>query len=224
MEQRSRLFFLYRATLYRFLRITSRLLVVCMFDYRVIGRENMPAFGPVLVLSNHQSMLDPLLVGLIFDRQLQYLAKKSLFHNPVLRFIIDSVGTIPIDRERGGLEGLRIIISRLKEGRAVVLFPEGTRSRDGQLLPVKAGFIAVARRSHATLVPMAIVGANEVMRQGRWLPQRIPLSGAVGEPIPFEVYSQWDDRELVEQVAVAMRRCWLTAHQIRAAPAIKVAI
>ena len=217
MEQRSRLFFLYRAVLYRFLRITSRLLVVCMCDYRVVGRENMPSSGPVLVLSNHQSTLDPLLVGLMFDRQLQYLAKKSLFHNPVLRFIIESVGTIPIDRDRGGLEGLRTIIGRLKEGRAVVLFPEGTRSRDGQLLPVKAGFIAAARRSRATLVPVAIVGAHEVMRQGRWLPRRTPLAGAVGEPIPFELYTQWDDRQLTEHVAAAMKHCWLAAHHVRAA-------
>jgi 1-acyl-sn-glycerol-3-phosphate acyltransferase len=201
--------------LYRGTRSSCRLVSLICFDFRIEGQSKMPASGPVLVLCNHQSNFDPVLIGTSFERRLTFLAKRSLFNVPGLRFLIESYDAVPIDRDKGGLEGLRAILAKLKEGKAVLIFPEGTRSRTGALLPIKGGFLSVARRSQATLLPMSLVGGSEVLTRESILPRRRPIASVVGDGIPFTAYEKLSDTEVVELVANSMKQCWDQAHALR---------
>ncbi len=134
---------------YEFLRVFFRLLGTVVFRVRVFNRQHVPASGGVLVLSNHQSHLDPIFIGLSCDRRLNYLARDTLFGFAPFRWLINSLDAIPIDREGIGLGGLKESLKRLKAGEMLLIFPEGTRTRDGEVGRLKPGFLALARRSNS---------------------------------------------------------------------------
>src|SRR5262249_18348265 len=141
---------------YDFFRVVCRLLGVVVFQIRVFGREHVPSRGGVLVVSNHQSHLDPILVGLACDRRLNYVARDTLFGFSPFRWLINSFDAIPIDREGIGLGGLKESLKRLKDGEMLLIFPEGTRTRDGEVGRLKPGFLALARRAKAPLLPVGL--------------------------------------------------------------------
>src|SRR5712672_3763253 len=101
----------------------------------VYNSGRVPLKGPVILAANHASFLDPPLVGSGLKRDINYLARKSLFRYPVLGWILRTVNAVPVDRDGGGAAGLRAIMNRLHAGGAIILFPEGTRTRDGKLQP-----------------------------------------------------------------------------------------
>jgi len=169
------------------------------FRFRSVGRENVPADGPVLLVSNHQSHLDPVLVGIACPRQMRFLARHSLFFWP-LSWLIRSLGAVPIDRERGGLGGIKATLQLLKENEAVLAFPEGTRTRDGQLQSFMPGFCALARRSGATIVPVAIDGAYAAMPRGSHFPRPQSIRLGFAAPIRKEQYETWTDDQIAEIV------------------------
>ena len=155
---------------YDFLRVLFRLLGVACFRIRVFGREHIPAAGGVLVVSNHQSHLDPILAGLGCDRRMNYVARDTLFGFPPFRWLINSLDAIPIDREGIGLGGIKESLRRLKAGEMLVIFPEGTRTKDGNVGELKPGFLALARRSKVPILPMAIDGAYDSWPKRNFLP------------------------------------------------------
>ena len=157
---------LFKRSFYAFLRLLTRLLTVTWLDFRVTGREHFPETGGGLILSTHQSVMDPVLVGLTCNRRMNYLARKTLFKNRFFSWLIRTLDAIEIDREGGGLMGLRETLVRLKRGEMVLIFPEGTRTYDGAMGTLKPGFLAIARRAKVPLVPVAIVGAYDVIP--RW--------------------------------------------------------
>ena len=167
----------------------------------------MPPEGPVLVCSNHQSHLDPVLVGLVFGRRLNFVARKSLFKFPPFRWLIQFLDAIPIDRGGMGLEGIKESIRRLRRGEAVLIFPEGTRTSDGEVADLKPGFCALARRTKATLLPVAIDGAYQAWPKNGWLIRLCRIQVGVGEPIRFEDYEQTDDRQLVQDLQQRILSC-----------------
>ncbi|HZN33292.1 MAG TPA: lysophospholipid acyltransferase family protein, partial [Pirellulaceae bacterium] len=116
---------------YEVLRVLAQLVAVWVFGLRVAGRENWPAEGGGLVCANHQSIFDPPLVGMTCPRRMNYLARDTLFRVPGLKQLIAFLDAIPIDREGGGLAGLKETLRRLKAGELVLIFPEGTRTHDG---------------------------------------------------------------------------------------------
>jgi 1-acyl-sn-glycerol-3-phosphate acyltransferase len=200
---------------YDVLRVLARIAVVLLFRMRCKGRKNIPADGPVLVCANHQSSLDPPLIGLAFDRRLNYLARKSLFSNPVFRRIIEFLDAIPIDRDGTGLGGLKETLRRLKRGELVLLFPEGSRTRDGQMSPLKPGFIAVARRSRAPLLPAAIDGAFDVLPPDTWLPRPATVHVVIGRPITADEADALDDDALLAELERRLRDCHARAQNGR---------
>lgn len=186
-----------RRLFYRWLRLMSRIIATVFFGFRTEGRHHLDFDGGAMLLSTHQSVMDPVLIGLIANRRLNYLARKTLFKNAAFAFLIRVLDAIEIDRDRGGLSGLKEMLKRLKREEAVLMFPEGTRSIDGEVGVLKPGFIPIARRSEVPLVPIAIVGAYDCLPRGSRLPTCRPISVVVGEPLRKEVYQSMSDRELL---------------------------
>ncbi|MGH7129923.1 MAG: lysophospholipid acyltransferase family protein [Planctomycetaceae bacterium] len=139
--------------------------------YRARGVERVPKTGGGLLLCNHQSSLDPFLVGLPLPRPVSYLARDSLFRLPLIGRLMRHNYVIPISRESAATSSVRAAVERLRRGLLVGLFPEGTRSRDGRVGAMKPGFVALVRRGNVPVIPVGIAGAHEVLPRGAWLPR-----------------------------------------------------
>jgi 1-acyl-sn-glycerol-3-phosphate acyltransferase len=163
-----------------------RALFKLYFRWRVFGAENVPQTGPVILASNHASYLDPPLVGSALPRDINYLARESLFRFPGVGAILRSWNSVPVDRDGGGAKGLKMILDRLLKGGAIILFPEGTRTRDGKLQPARSGIGLTVIKSTAPVVPVRVFGTYEAY--GRHM--KIPLPRRVivryGKPLLFE--------------------------------------
>lgn len=170
------------------------------FQYRFSGKNHVPLAGPVLLVSNHQSHLDPVLVGLACPRQLKYLARQGLFFWPFSLWI-RSLGAVAIDRERGALAGIRATLGLLKQSNAIVVFPEGSRTLDGQLHEMLPGFCLLARRSGATIVPIAIDGAFAALPRGSHFARLHAIRLAFAPPIARGQYQNLSDAQLTEIVS-----------------------
>jgi 1-acyl-sn-glycerol-3-phosphate acyltransferase len=147
------------------------------WSLRVAGRENLPPTGPVLLVSNHQSAMDPVLVGAGATRPLTYLARSTLWHNRVLARVIDFWGAVPIDRGFGK-EGLQTVWSALDRGEVVLMFAEGHRTEDGRLQPLKPGVSLLLKRVTCPVVPVGIAGAFDSWPSSRKWPRLEPLGSA----------------------------------------------
>jgi 1-acyl-sn-glycerol-3-phosphate acyltransferase len=178
------------------------------FRYRFSGKGYVPLEGPVLLVSNHQSNLDPVLVGIACPRQLKYLARQGLFFFP-FNLWIRSLGAVPIDRERGALGGIRTTLDLLKKQNAVLVFPEGSRTANGKLGVLLPGFCLLARKSGATIVPVGIVGAYEALPRGAAYARPNPIRLAFGSPITKQQATELSDEQLTaivtERIREAMR-------------------
>ena len=199
---------------YALLQILAQLLAVILFRLRVSGRRHVPRRGEVLIVSNHQSFMDPVLVACGLPRHLRYLARDSLFKFPPAAWLIRSLGAIPIHREGTGLTGLKETLRQLRAGHAVLMFPEGTRSRDGRVKPLRPGVSLLVERAGATVVPVALAGAFEAWPRGRRLFRPHPICVQFGPPIDTgslaglepAAIADFVQRELVRCHAAAARR------------------
>jgi 1-acyl-sn-glycerol-3-phosphate acyltransferase len=185
------------------------------FRLRWCGTEQLPRFGPLILVTNHQSYLDPILVGIPAPRMLRFLARDTLFFWP-LRPFIRSLGAVAIDREGGGLSGLKQSLALLKLGEALVVFPEGTRSRDGRLGLLKPGFCSIARRGRATLVPVGIAGAFSAWPRGRRFPHPAPIGLAFGLPLTPDRFEALSDEALLAQIHEQLQMCMERAAELHA--------
>lgn len=140
------------------------------FRLEARGLENVPPHGPMILASNHASYLDPPVIGCMIPRMVNFLARDSLFRWPLLGALIRRFNAVPVDRQSGAA-GLRAILDRLHAGGGILLFPEGTRSQDGQLLPAKPGLGMAVLKSSAPVVPVRVIGAFEALGRNRWFPK-----------------------------------------------------
>jgi 1-acyl-sn-glycerol-3-phosphate acyltransferase len=155
------------------------------YRYRVAGRERIPPTGPIIFISNHQSYLDPVIVGCaVRGRQFTAIAQEGLFRFPPFGWLLRSYGTIAISRGTGDVGAMRAALAELAAGRCVLVFPEGTRSSDGGMQPFRRGVLLLQRRAGVPIVPLGLDGASEAWPRGRRCPR---LGGRVrvevGEPI-----------------------------------------
>lgn len=178
------------------------------FHIRHTGLENIPTEGPVVVAANHQSHLDPPLVGCAITRDASYVARDSLFRFRPFGALIGSLHAIPIDREGRTMGGIKETLRRLKAGDVVVLFPEGTRSSDGEVHTFKPGFASLAQRSKAAIVPAAIAGAFEAWPRSQRFPHPRKIVVHFSPPIPPEQVANTDEKELVAEVERRVRGCY----------------
>ena len=192
---------------YRFLQSVLQLVGVVGFRVRYTGIRNIPPVGGVLVVSNHQSTLDPPLIGMGSPRRMNYLARETLFEVAPFRWLIRSLDAIPVDREGLGLAGLKESLRRLRRGEMVLIFPEGTRTEDGEIAAFLPGFTALAARSGAAILPVAIEGAFAAWPRGKWLPRLARVHIYYGRPIPPSEVADCSQRELVAEVERRVRQC-----------------
>ncbi len=200
---------------YRAVQIVCRLAGVLAWGVRCYGESHVPASGGVLVLSNHQSHLDPVLIGLACRRRLNFVARETLFRFAGFAWLIHSLDAIPIDREGMGLGGLKETLTRLKKGEMVLLFPEGTRTPDGDVHPMKPGFCALARRGGAALVPAAIDGAFAVWPKSRRFPGRGQITIIFGQPLLSDQVVEMNERDLIEAIQQRVEECHRQARRQR---------
>jgi len=187
-------------------RWVCRLFFAFFFKLRVYGKENIPGKGPFLLVSNHQSYLDPVLCGVAIERHLQYLARDSLFANRFFKILISSLNAIPVRREEADLKAMKSVIEKLKHNWGVTLFPEATRTSDGRISPLKAGFGLLAKRAQASVIPMVIDGAFEAWPRDQSL---FSTGGMIiityGKPISYQLIKDMDERELASRITGYLR-------------------
>jgi len=153
-----------------------------LFGMRVIGEENLVTEGPVLVASNHQSFLDPPLIGNLYKDEMVFLARKTLFRG-VFKWLYKQWNAIPVDQDRPDMASLKTIIRKLKEGHRVLVFPEGARTLDGNLGEAAPGIGLIAAKSGAVIQPVRIRGAREALPRGSARIHFARITVSVGKPI-----------------------------------------
>lgn len=191
--------------LYAVLWVLCRTLAVSLFGFRVRFVEPLPATGGLLVLSSHQSHLDPLLLGLACERKLSSLARSSLFHFGPFGAVIAALDAVPIDRDASMVAAMRAVIDRLRQGKAVVVYPEGSRTHDGRLGEFKPGFALMAKRADVPIVPVAIVGAFDCWPRSRRFPRPGRIRLEFGRVIPAAEVAACGDKELFERCVARIR-------------------
>ena len=152
--------------------------------WRVYNPERVPRTGPVILASNHASFLDPPLVGSALPRSIHYLARESLFRFPVVGAVLRYWDAVPVDRESGA-GGLKVILERLFGGAGIILFPEGTRSADGNFLPARSGVGLAVIKSDAPVVPVRIFGSYQAWGRHMKLPRPHQVIVKFGKPMDF---------------------------------------
>ncbi len=157
------------------------------FRWRVFGAEQVPLEGGVILASNHASFLDPPLVGAGIKRDINYLARESLFRFPGIGALLRSWNAVPVDRDGGGAKGLKTILDRLLNGNGIILFPEGTRTKDGKLLPARSGIGLTVIKSTAPVVPVRVFGTFEAYGRNHKFPRPRRIAVKYGRPMNFEV-------------------------------------
>src|SRR6476620_3630933 len=184
----------------------------CHLYFRLsrIGREHIPAEGPFIIASNHRSFLDPFVVGMMARRPIYFLSKRDLFAHPVVAWLLNSLGAFPIARGTGDGAAMDAARQILERGDIVLIFPEGTRTRPGPLGVPRRGVGRLALETGAPVIPVAVIGTEDVRRGWRIRPRRVriragrplryptvercspTLAGAVTERIWACVRLQWD--------------------------------
>jgi 1-acyl-sn-glycerol-3-phosphate acyltransferase len=194
------------------------------FSLRTAGQRHIPSRGPALFIANHQSYLDPFLVNLATRQGLCYLARKTLFRNPILTWYMRTMNAVAIDQEGIGIEGLRTAVKLLKEGHRVAVFPEGTRTPDGLLQPLRPGIHLLIHRAQPPVVPVGIAGAYDAWPI--WRPYPIPaplflpagkgtIAAYVGRPIPHERLQGLEREELLTVLFDELKRVHNLAEGLR---------
>ncbi len=152
----------------------------------VLGKENVPRQGPVLVVANHLNNADPPLIGICLGRKARFMAKEQLFRNPLSRFILSSMGAFPVNRSRPGKNSIEKAEEALAQGQPLVMFPESTRSRTATMRAGFPGAAMVASKSQVPILPVAITGTEKIKGPGWWL-ARPKIRVTIGVPFNLPV-------------------------------------
>ncbi len=173
--------------LYRSLRVLSRIVYKLVFRLEAIGVENVPAEGPVILCSNHISVMDPPTIGTPLNREIRFMAKQELFEIPLFGRFITKLGAFPV--KRGGIskQSMRTALEILKSGQVLGIFPEGTRKNPGV---GKRGAATFALRSKAVVIPVAIIGNYRLFRK---------MKIVYGEPVDLDDLAQDESPDRLEK-------------------------
>jgi len=177
---------------YRGCRAIYRLYYWFYHRGRVLHRERLPRDGGVILAGNHVSFLDPPLYGAACRRESFFMARDTLFRHPLANWVLRSWNCVPIKRDGGDIGAMRTALRMLEEGKAVLMFPEGTRSPDGRLQEARPGIGMIVARSRAVIVPMRIFGAEKALPRGKSFPRPAKLTIVFGEPFRYPFPSDFE--------------------------------
>lgn len=161
---------------YGIVRVLFQLVFHIYFRFQRIGREHIPASGPVIIASNHRSFLDPFVIACMTRRRMYYVAKQEIFHyHPALSWLLSALGAFPVHRGAGDMQMVQTAKAILARGDIVLMFPEGTRTRPGPLGRARRGIGRLALETGAPVVPVAVHGTEAVRRGWRIRPHRVRI-------------------------------------------------
>jgi 1-acyl-sn-glycerol-3-phosphate acyltransferase len=167
-------------------KIICRIVMSRYFDLKVYGAHHVPATGGVLFASSHQSYLDPIAVAVKLKRPMSYLAKSELFENPLFSWLIRNLNAIPVRQGEGDVGAVKETIRRLQEGHMLSLFPEGTRTPNGEIHPLQSGIGLVIRRAEVPVVPVVIDGSFQAWPRHELLPHGHAIRVMYGPPLDLK--------------------------------------
>lgn len=180
----------------------SALVARIFFRLRIVHRERRILTGPVILAMNHQSYLDPPLAGISSGREMYFLARKTLLDVPVLGWLLPRLNVVPVDQEGTDRSALKALIRIVRAGHGTVVFPEGSRTMDGNLQPALPGLGFVIAKTLAPVVPMRIFGAHEALPRGGGRLRFPRITIVYGEPIRFtEADLQPRGKELYQRLS-----------------------
>jgi 1-acyl-sn-glycerol-3-phosphate acyltransferase len=195
---------------YRVVRFVAATLAAVLLRWRATGHGNVPEAGGVLMVSNHLSYLDVFFLGIPLRRPLNYVARSTLFL-PVLGPLIRSVGGFPIQREGMGASGMKETLKRLRAGGIVTLFPEGTRSSDGEMGSLKPGIAVLVVRAGVPVVPVGLAGTFEIWPRSRLVPVPRPIRIHYGRAILPEELAGMETEAITAVIRDRLVECRLEA-------------
>lgn len=187
--------------MYRFIKGICTIILFIFARWKVEGREHIPSQGPLIVVSNHTSYWDPVLVGCALPREVHFMAKAELFSYPILKNILYMVRSFPIKRGESDRNALRTAIKLLNNNEVIGVFPEGTRSKTGNLLPFKPGVNMMAYKAECPVLPIAVINSRKVLMGWRY-----PVKVVIGKPIYFPFTEERPSREGMEELSEIIRR------------------
>lgn len=176
----------------RLMRLLARVL---LSDLDVRGRRNIPEAGPFLLVANHQSILDPLLIQAVCPRVLHTMTKSTQFTAPAMGWYLKRIHAFPVRRYRIDPQAVRIVLRRLGAGEGVSVYFEGERSWDGRLQPPRLGTLRLILKAGVPVVPCAITGAHDAWPRWASRSRRAPVRITFGQPIEFPALNQRRERE-----------------------------
>lgn len=150
---------------YRFIHTLVLIILKIVWGFRVIGGKNLPAEGPVIVACNHISAFDPPALAVALYREAHFAAKKELFGIPVIGRLISMLNAFPVRRDGFDNRAVKHSIKALKEGGVLIMFPEGTRSRTGEMLPFRRGIGFIVDKTDAAVLPAYITGSDKIKKR-----------------------------------------------------------
>lgn len=185
---------------YSLLRGLATIIFKVFFAVKIRGKENVPLKGGVILASNHLSYFDPIVLGLLTPRKINFMAKEELFENFFFRLLITKLGAFPVKRERVDKTVYQKVLDLLKKGELLVLFPEGTRSWEGKLGRLQQGTARIALRANVPLVPVIIRGTEKVLPRGKKMIRLTKIETRIGEPLRGKKSKKEDVKRAVERL------------------------
>jgi len=169
---------------------------------RVVGRENVPEKGAFIMVSNHVSYFDPILLGTSVYRSLNFMARDNLFKKPCFAWTMRKVHAFPVKRHGGDLGALKKSFEVLASGKPLVIFPEGTRAKDRELKDAKPGVGFIITKANVPVVPAYVAGSFDALPRGLNTLRRHPVAVFIGEPIIFDKsYYGKRDKESYQKIS-----------------------
>jgi 1-acyl-sn-glycerol-3-phosphate acyltransferase len=178
---------------YRTVHFLTRTFFKLYAQWELIDYHNLPKTGAVIAAPNHISYLDPEMVGAAITRECAFMARHDLWENKFLAWLLPRLGSFPVNREKPDRAAMRLAFDALERGLCLVIFPEGTRSKDGKLQAAEPGLALIVQKSGAPVVPIAVIGSDIMMPVGAKGLTRTKLKLIFGKPIHFAANAERKD-------------------------------
>jgi 1-acyl-sn-glycerol-3-phosphate acyltransferase len=184
--------------------LLCRPILALLFQLKTYRRHYVPRRGGVLLVSNHQSYLDPVLVGVYLPRPMSFLAKSELFRNRLFSWLIRSLNAFPVRQGAGDVGAVKEMIKRLREGHMLNIFPEGSRTENGEMGPMEPGAALVVRKAGVPIVPCVVDGSFKAWPKGQKFPKPHRVSVMFGPPLQIDGLKAQQITQLIDQTLRSM--------------------